>query len=72
MGPEVVLAARWRPKERMTSPFESPTPIFYRLSIQIFRLSLTVQKLFGCIDLAGNLASRLQNLGVSGGFDPEM
>ena len=70
IGPEVVLAARWRPTPKMTSPFDSPTPILYRLSVEIFRLSLTVQKLFECIDLAGNLASRFQNLGFSGGFDP--
>ena len=70
MGPEVVLVARWRPEPKMTSPFDSPTPILYRLSAEIFRLSLTVQKLFECIYLAGNLASRFQNLGFSGGFDP--
>ena len=69
IGPEAVLAARWRPKEKITSPFDSPTPTLYRLSVEIFRLSLTVQKLFECIDLAGNLALRFQNLGVSGGFD---
>ena len=70
MGPEVVVAARWRPKPKMTAPFDSPTPTLYRHSVDIFRLSLTVQKLFECIDLAGNLASRLQNLEFSGGFDP--
>ena len=49
-----------------------PDPDFvYRLSVEIFRLSLTVQKLFECIDLAGNLASRFQNLGFSGGFNPK-
>jgi hypothetical protein len=56
----------------MTSPFDSPSPILYRLSVKIFRLSLNVQKLFECIDLAGNLASRFQNLGFWGCFDPEM
>ena len=61
--PEVVLVARWRPKEKMTSPFDSPTPILYRLSVEFVRLFLTVQKLFVCIDLAGNLAFRFQNLG---------
>ena len=69
---EVVLAARWRPKAKMMSQFDSPTQILYRLSVEIFRLSLTVQKLFESIDLAGNLASRFQNLGFSGGFDPYM
>ena len=70
IGPEVALAARWRPKAKMTSSFDSPSPILYRRSVEIFCLSLTVQKLFECIDLAGNLASRFQNLGFSGGFDP--
>ena len=70
IGPEVVLAARWRRKEKITSPFDSPTPTLYRLSVEIFRLSLTVQKLFDCIYLAGNLAFRFQNLGLSGDFDP--
>ena len=45
IGSEVVLAARWRLKAEMTSPFDSPTPILYRLSVEIFRLSLTAQKL---------------------------
>ena len=58
VGPEVVLAAWWRPKAEMMSPFDSPVPILYRASVDIFRLSLTVQKLFKYIDLAGNLASR--------------
>ena len=66
MGPEVVLVARWRPKAEMTSPFDSLTPILYRTSVEIFRLSLTVQKLFECISLAGNLAFRFQNLGFTG------
>ena len=64
------MAARWRSKAKMMSPFDSPILILYRLSVEIFRLSLTVQKLFDCIDLAGNLASRSQNLGFSGGFWP--
>ena len=51
IGPEVVLAARWRPKEKIQSPFDSPPPTLYRLSVDIFRLSLTVQKLFECVDL---------------------
>jgi hypothetical protein len=72
IGPEVVLAARWRRKAKMTSLFDSPTSILFRLSVDIFRLSLTVQKLFVCISLAVNLASRFQNLGFSGGFDRDM
>jgi hypothetical protein len=72
IGPEVVLAARWRPKAKMMSPFDSPTPILPRLSVKMFRLSLTVQKLFVCICLSGNLASRFRNLGFSRGFDPKM
>jgi hypothetical protein len=54
IGPEIVLAARWRRKAKMTSPFDSPTPILYRLSVEIFRLCLTVQKLFVYIYLAGS------------------
>ena len=59
------------PKAEMTSSFDYLTPILYRLSFEIFRLSLTVQKLFECIDLAGNLASRFQNLGFSGILAPK-
>jgi hypothetical protein len=70
--PEVVLTARWRLKAKMTSAFDSPTQILYRLSIEIFRLSLTVQKLSVCISLAGNLASQFRNLGLLGDFDPKM
>jgi hypothetical protein len=73
MGAEVVLAARWRPKSDITSRLDSLTPILCRRSIEMFSLSLTVQKLLECIDLAGNLAFRFQNLGFSGGFDdPEI
>jgi hypothetical protein len=71
IGPEVVLAARWRPRANMTSLFDSPTPILYRLSVEIFRLCLTVQQLFECIYLAGNLASGFHNLGFSGGLNPK-
>jgi hypothetical protein len=72
IGPEVVLADRWRSKAKMTSPLDSPTSILFRLSVEVSRLCLTVQKLFVYIDLAENLASRFQILGLSGGFDPEM
>jgi hypothetical protein len=66
------LAARWRLEAKMTLPFDSPSPILYRLSIEISCLSLTVQKLFVCIYLARNLASRFRNLGFSGGFHPKL
>jgi hypothetical protein len=72
IGPEVVLASRGHPKAKMTSPFDAPTPILYRLSVESFRLSLTVQKLFVCIYLAGSLASLFKNLGFSGDYVPEM
>jgi hypothetical protein len=72
IGLEVVLAARWRPKAKMTSLFDSLTSILYRLSVEIFRQSLAVQKLFVRIYLAGNLASLFRNSGFSGGFDPKM
>ena len=69
IGPEVVLAAGWRDKAKMTSPFDSPTPILCSQFVGIFHLSLTVQKLFECIDMAGNLAFRFQNLGFWGSFN---
>jgi hypothetical protein len=55
----------------MTPLFDSPTPILYWLSVEIFRLSLTVQTLLVCIYLAGNLASRYQNLEFSGALTPK-
>jgi hypothetical protein len=64
------LAARWRRRIEMASLFNSLAPILSRWSVEIFRLSLTVQKSFECIDLAGNLASRFQNLELLGSFDP--
>jgi hypothetical protein len=64
IGPEVVLAARWRPTAEITSPFDSSTLILYWPSVKIFRLSLTIQKLFQCIDSAGNLAFRFQIWGL--------
>jgi hypothetical protein len=63
------LAARWRSKAEMASRFDSPTPILYRRSVEIFRLSLTVQKIFECNDSTKNL---VKNVEFSGGFDPEM
>jgi hypothetical protein len=72
MGSEVALVARWRPEAKMTSPFNFSTLILCRLSVEIFRLCLAVQKLFVCIFLSGNLASRFQNVEFLGGFDPEM
>ena len=55
------MDARWRPKEKMTSLFDSPTST----------ISLIVQKLFECIDLAGNLAPQFQNFGFSGVLTPK-
>jgi hypothetical protein len=60
-GPEVVLAACWHPTAEMMSPFHSPTQFCLGGPLKIF-VQLTVQKLFECSDLAGNLASRFQNL----------
>jgi hypothetical protein len=60
------MAVRWRPTAVMASPFDFTTQILYRQSVEIFRLSLTVQKLFECTDLAGNFAFRFQNLGFWG------
>ncbi len=34
-------AARWRPRPEMASPFDSPTPISYKWSIDNFRLSVS-------------------------------
>jgi hypothetical protein len=62
----VILAARQRPKAKLTSPFESPIPILCRLSVEIFRMSVTVQRLFVCICLGGNLADRFRNFASLG------
>ena len=35
IGPEVVFAARWHSKTKMTSPFDSPIPILCRASVKI-------------------------------------
>ena len=72
MGPEVVVAARWRPNATMTSPFDSPTPLLYKWSVGMFGVFLTVLKLCKCIDLEGNLAFGLHNFEFLGSFDPEM
>ena len=63
IGSEVALAVRWRPAAEMISPFDSTTPILHRRFVENNRLSLTVQKIFGCIDLAGKMAFRFENLG---------
>ena len=64
------MAARWRPIAKMMSPFDSPTQILYKLSLEIFSLSLTVQKLFECIDLAGKFGILVPKFGILGGCDP--
>jgi hypothetical protein len=56
----------------MTSPFDSPTRFCIGCPLKFFLLGPTVQKLFVCIYFAGNLASRFQHLGFSGGFDSDM
>jgi hypothetical protein len=44
---------RWgRAGPEMTSPFDSLTPICYRMVVGMFRLSATVQKLFSFFDLS--------------------
>jgi hypothetical protein len=50
IGGMSISAARGRAGPEMTSPFDSLTPICYRLAVGIFRLSLTVQKLFDFFD----------------------
>ena len=57
------MAARWRPKAKMTSPFDSPIQILYRLSVEIFRLSLTVRKLFECVEFGWKIGIPAPNLG---------
>jgi hypothetical protein len=42
--PEVVLAASWHHTAEMMSRFDSPTPILFRRSVEVFRLSLTFSK----------------------------
>jgi hypothetical protein len=63
------LAARRRPAAKVTSPFDSPTPLLYRRPVENFRLSLTVQKLFKCVDLA-KIGIWAQKFGVSRWFRP--
>jgi hypothetical protein len=72
IGPEVILTARWHSKVNMTSPFDSSTPILCRRSVEMFCVSLIVEKLFVGIYLAGYVACWFQNLGSAVGFDPEM
>jgi hypothetical protein len=46
----VVLAARWR-RVNLKSPVDSVASVFYRWSMDVFRLACTVKKLFvifGC------------------------
>jgi hypothetical protein len=52
MRPEVVLAVRWRHRQILMSPIDSAASVFYRWSIDVFRLACTVKKLFdifGCV-----------------------
>jgi hypothetical protein len=60
--PEIVLAVKWRPTAKMTSPFDSLPPISYRRFAEIYHLSLTVHKLLECFDLAEKFGSKFQNM----------
>ena len=62
------MTARWRPKIKMTLPFDSPSPILYRWSVEIFRLSLTDQKLFEFIDFGWKFGILVPKFGIFGGF----
>jgi hypothetical protein len=46
----MILAAPRRARPEMTSPLDSLTPIWYRLAVGVFRLSVTVQMLFDFFD----------------------
>ena len=51
MRPEVVLVARWCHRRILMSPIDSAASVFYRWSVDVFRLACTVKKLcdiFGC------------------------
>jgi len=66
--PEVILGGSGRGRPEMTSPLESLTPTLYKWSFEIFRLSLTVKKLFDIFDLAG-VSHRLSKMvGFRGNF----
>jgi hypothetical protein len=52
MRPEVVLAAGWCHRRIMMSPIDSAESVFYRWSVDVFRLSCTVKKLFDIFDCA--------------------
>ena len=64
-----VSAARGRPTPELISPFDSVTPSQYRYSFGIFRLSLTVHKLFVVLYLAGNSHSG-PKISFFGDFEP--
>ena len=53
MAEMLISAARGRSRPEMTIPFDSLTPSFYISSVQMFRLCLTVQKLFHVFNIAG-------------------
>jgi hypothetical protein len=51
MGPNVVLVARLYHRQFIMSPIDSAVLVLYRLSVDVFRLGCTVEKLFdifGC------------------------
>ena len=48
----LILTDRGRCRPEMTAPFDSLMPSFYMCSVGIFRLSLTVQKLFHVFNLS--------------------
>ena len=63
------MAARWRPKEKITSPFDSPTPTLYRLSVEIFRLSYR-SKVIRVFLFGWKFGIPVPKFGVFGGYDP--
>ncbi len=48
-------AARWRPRPEVTSPFDFPTPISYKWSVDNFRLPSSIQKLLTHFDFSSEI-----------------
>jgi hypothetical protein len=50
--PEVVLAARWCHRRILMSPIDAAASVFYRWSVDVFRLACTVEKLLDIFGFA--------------------
>jgi hypothetical protein len=58
MKPEEVLTARWCHRQFLISPIASAVSVFYKWSVDVFRLGCAIKKLFDLFGCALNFGCK--------------